>query len=263
MRKKDRYQEFGKCNQVMLSEEKIIISNVEKAIHGTPNAAIIGSNGEKPLIDFFNRYFPKVFSVETGYFITKKGNRSPQVDILVLDSRFPILCRNVDNSVLAMTESVIACISVKTGIQRREIKNINNWSEKINTISKNIFPANCWKQIAIDAIGYKTNQTVKGLSHNYFNESKNNKEIADLCLLRASENKQNELNPFGYHLWWERLKLPITVKTISPLSDFFYRLLQETYHILDERNYNNRHIHNFLNDYFKWGSQKHWIACQQ
>ncbi|WP_418115024.1 DUF6602 domain-containing protein [Vibrio scophthalmi] len=41
------------------------------------------------LLEFFNRYLPPTFKAVSEHFITPNGNISPQIDIMILDSRIP------------------------------------------------------------------------------------------------------------------------------------------------------------------------------
>lgn len=114
----------GTTNQIIQQEEKAILLAVDRALSSSSNSQIVGKNGELPILDFLNRYLPPTFKVASGHFITPKGNLSPQLDIMVMDSRYPLLSQNLDGSVLAMLHSIIYAIEVKTNITSSDVKKI-------------------------------------------------------------------------------------------------------------------------------------------
>jgi len=246
--------EFGKVNRVMLEEENSIISSVNKALSSSMNSAIIGRNGEIPLKDFLIKYLPKCFMVESGHFIDTKSNISPQIDIMILDSRFPVLVRNSDDSVLAMGHSVICCISVKSKVIKREIKEIIEWAEKINSFSNSLYPRG-WKEITLESIAYIADSSTEKIKENFFELSKKTREI-DLTVLRKNTKEQKTDSIEGFHMWWENLKSEEIISTASPLSDFLFGLIQNSYYTLDARNLNYKKIGEIIMGYLTWGSIK-------
>jgi|SRR3989344_4201160 len=242
-------------NPTMLQEEIALISFVNKSIGSSRNSAIIGQNGEIPLRNFLKRHLPNIFIVESGHFTDGHGNISPQVDILLLDSRFPVLARNSDGSVLAMGESVIACISIKSKIVKRDIDELIEWSKKIGFFSNKIYPSG-WKEISLRGIGYVAGNYSEKIVDNFFEASKKMRKI-DLMILRKIDKEQLlKKQPIGFYMWWEILKLEMIHPTCSPLSDFLYDLMQNAYEILDSRKIKFVDIHNALHNYFKWGTLK-------
>jgi hypothetical protein len=104
----------------VFQEERIMVAEVDKAcVLG--NAQLIGSNGERPLLLFFNRYLPSTMKAVTGKFATPSGVLSPQIDIMIVDSRYPMMSHHSDNTVIVMLHSLIQTIEVKTSMGKREI----------------------------------------------------------------------------------------------------------------------------------------------
>ena len=84
-----------------------MLACVNKAITSSSNAQTIGRNGEIPLRDFLNHYLPYTFRATTGHFVTPEGELSPQLDVMILDTRYPLLAHNADSSVLSMLHAVV------------------------------------------------------------------------------------------------------------------------------------------------------------
>jgi uncharacterized protein DUF6602 len=104
----------GTVNPIIQQEEEMMIAAVDKALATSGNAQIIGRNGELPLIGFFNRHLPYTIRAHTGHFVAPDGSLSPQLDVVLVDARYPLLAQNVDGSVLVMLHSVLKTIEVKT-----------------------------------------------------------------------------------------------------------------------------------------------------
>jgi len=121
--------EHGKPNPIFVSEEQGLLAAVDKALGSTPSSQSIGRSGEIPLRDFLNRYLPYTIRAVTGHFVPPSGRLSPQIDIMILDARYPLLAENADGSVLAMLHSVIKTIEVKTRITTRDISKA--WKDAI------------------------------------------------------------------------------------------------------------------------------------
>ena len=97
----------GAVNPIIQQEEKMMIATVDKALATSGNAQIIGRNGELPLIQFLNRHLPYTIRAHTGHFVAPDGSLSPQLDVVLVDARYPLLAQNADGSVLVMLHSVL------------------------------------------------------------------------------------------------------------------------------------------------------------
>jgi hypothetical protein len=240
-------QRHGESNPVFLQEERIMIAEVEKALE-IGNAQIIGRNGELPLLSFFNRYLPSTFRAVTGKFITPSGVLSPQIDIMVVDSRYPLLSQNKDGSVVVMLHSLIETIEVKTNIGKREVVAMLKSTKRLHQLILQVFPPYVFGTVSLAAIAYKSSLTRKTICRHVFDD-----EYSDfnLTLLRIKENKNpNEPDHIGvlfhnepsyqedptaaeYPSEWTSM----AVRTLSPLSDFYYDLVRNGYYALDARGF--------------------------
>ena len=125
--------EHGTPNPILREEEKSMLAVVDRAVASTSNAQIIGRNGEIPLRDFLNRYLPYTLRAETGHFLAPNGELSPQIDVMLLDARYPLLAQNEDGSVLAMLHSVVTTLEVKTRLTTNHIAKM--WQDAVRIMS--------------------------------------------------------------------------------------------------------------------------------
>ena len=114
----------GTPNVIIQAEERSILAAVDQALASSTNAQTIGANGEIPLKRFFNRYLPVTLRAAGGHFLTPSGKMSPQIDIMILDSRYPLLSENSDGSVLAMLHSVVGTIECRTRIKAAGVEKL-------------------------------------------------------------------------------------------------------------------------------------------
>lgn len=250
----------GTPNPVIVKEEDLIIAKVQRALSSTSNSQIIGRNGEIPLRDFFARYLPNVLRVGSGHFVSPNGILSPEIDIMILDSRYPLLAENEDGSVLAMLHSVIATIEVKTNLKSNDIKKMWQDSERLSRLASEI------PEFYIDIYGfaYKCGSRLSTIESKYVSEAKPGVTSLDIYLLRLHPNDQCKQN-VGIELHFEPVDdlesedvieghLSIPCASHSPLSDLYYRLVQNSYFTLGSRMINFSMLGNHMNNYLKWST---------
>lgn len=274
-----KYQhQHGTKNPVIEQEEKAILLSVDRALSSSPNAQTIGRNGELPLIEFLNRYLPPTFRVASGHFITPNGNISSQIDIMILDSRYPLLSENLDGSVLAMLHSVIQTIEVKTNLTSGDVKKISNDIRKIRELMNEIEIFNCdgcFSSPITNAFAYRIKNKLETIEHHFQENSKPDAFHFDLIILRL-QNKDFNNKEVGCELHYE----PISKEDIdnledeneidecsftngflfgtraiyTPLSDIYYSLVQNGYYILGERDFTFQDIGIHMMSYMSWST---------
>ena len=129
-----RKQRHGHVNAILAQEERALIASLEKSEHSTTNSQILGRNGEIGIRDFLNRYLPICFRAVNGHFVTPSGQLSPEIDVIIMDARYPLLSQNEDGSVVAMLHSVIATIEVKLTLVKKEIAKIKKSGKRITLL---------------------------------------------------------------------------------------------------------------------------------
>lgn len=259
-------REHGQVNRLFLEEERTMLAGVDKAKQ-VGNPQIIGANGEKPLLAFFSRYLPAILRPVSGKFITPSGALSPQIDLMIMDSRYPLLCENSDGSVLIMLHSLIQTVEVKTCVRKRDISAMIKAAKIIKRLSTEVFPKNVCRTVATAAIAYRSGMSTNALERNFFGYDSGNYNHLELTVWRLNESK--ERRAVGAFLrreeapeddrdpedpaWPGRWK-PEFIKTFAPLSDFYYDLVRRGYDTLDSRAFSLRDISEHMMSYMVWGT---------
>lgn len=258
--------EHGTPNPIMQSEEEAMFAKIDKALHSSGNAQTIGRAGELPLLQFFDRHLPNTLKVKSDHFVTPDGYLSPQIDIMVLDSRYPLLSENEDGSVLAMLHSVIHCIEVKTNIRSSDLKKIWKNSRTLQLLFKEVFRyATDFENIGNSAIAYRSNVRLETLEDNYFDIFKTIEGYTDLTLLRIPEKDQIGEHRVGmeFHLEPDYDDdtggipvnfIPMVIPKYTPLSDYYYQLVQNSYYNLSSREFDFAKIGSHINKYMSWST---------
>ena len=178
-----------------------MIAAINRALASTSNAQIIGRNGEMPLRDFLNRYLPYTLHAATGHFVTPSGRLSPQIDIMLLDPRYPLLSENADGSVLVMLHSVVATIEVKTRLASKDIRKMREDAIKINTLAGEVegyaYNTEGWGMIEPWGFAYGCTNRLNTLEDKYTREGKPEEAGLDICLLRSHPKDAMHVQPLG------------------------------------------------------------------
>lgn len=268
--------EHGTRNPVIEQEEKSILLAVDRALSSSSNSQTIGRNGELPLLDFLNRYLPPTFRAVSGHFMTPNGNISPQIDVMILDSRYPLLAENLDGSVLAMLHSIIQTIEVKTNLTSTDLNKISSDTKKIRSLMNEVDNfINCDSFCApiTTVLAYRIKNRLETIEQSFQKHSEPDTFHFDLTILRLSEIKSKEV---GCELHYEPIStedLAVLQKengvsvsffkgnfifipraTYSPLSDVYYKLVQNGYYILGERDFTFNDIGAHIMSYMSWST---------
>jgi hypothetical protein len=106
------------------------------------------------------------------------------MDVLILDSRYPLLSHNKDGSVIAMLHSVVHVIEVKTSVGKRDISAVLKGAAKVFALSTSVFPKHLHGAIGIVAIGYGSSIRLSTIEAHFFDRAYQVREC-DLLLLRV------------------------------------------------------------------------------
>lgn len=270
--------QHGTKNPIIEQEEKSILLAVDRALSSSSNSQTIGRNGEIPLLEFLNRYLPPTFKSVSGHFITPKGNISPQIDVMVLDSRYPLLAENMDGSVLAMLHSVIHTIEVKTNLTSSDIKKISSSTQKIRMLISelNIFSDyDSFISPITHVLAYRSKNRLNTIEAAFQKYCDPRSFHFDLSILRLSEPDINN-SEVGCELHFEPVSsegvidmkknygapdscfkgkfLFGTRPSYSPLSDFYYELVQNGYYMLGDREFSFNDIGQHIMEYMSWST---------
>ncbi len=268
----------GTKNPVIEQEEKSILLAVDRALSSSSNSQTIGRNGELPLLAFLNRYLPPTFRAVSGHFITPNGTISPQIDVMIIDSRYPLLAENLDGSVLAMLHSVIQTTEVKTNLTSADIKKISSDTKKIRILMNEVDIFNGCESFSAPithAFAYRIKNKLETIEQSFQEHCEPDIFHFDLTILRLLESnlKSKEI---GCQLHYEPLTtegmnelkdehdVPIsnfkgeflfgTSASYTPLSDIYYSLVQNGYYMLGDRNFTFNDIGEHVMSYMNWST---------
>lgn len=249
-------QGHGHTNKIFLQEEVGIIASIDKVTQSSGNPQILGRNGEKCLVGFLNKYLPNCFRAISGHFVTPSGVLSPEIDVMIIDARYPYLSQNEDGTIVAMLHSVIATIEVKLSVTKGEIKKIRKNSIITTKLTSEVFPSPVSMNSLVQyGFAYKTKLNLKTLAKHFFMNYKKLDPLIDLYVLRLKESDQTgDEGPLGASLWLETSRFPAISTSLAPLSDFYYSLLQNSYYTLDERNITFGDLGKHMSKYMSWGT---------
>lgn len=228
----------GSTNHIIKEQEKYLLATVDRALASSSNSQIIGSNGELPLRNFLSEHLPYTFKVATGHFIAPSGKLSPQVDIMVLDARYPFLNVNLDGSVLAMLHSVVATIEVKTNITSKDVKKVCSDSKKLHRLYDEIYSDDDdWNRAFTKCFAYRSKIRLKTLASAFYENADPFKAYFDLHLMRLHASDQKLSEQIGVELHFEpdieegnnsvESYFLCEMYKKTPLSDLYYELVQK------------------------------------
>lgn len=255
-----RKQRHGYKNEVILEEENTLLALRQKVLNSTTNSQILGRNGEVGIRDFLTRYLPSCFRVASGHFVTANGVLSPEIDILIVDSRFPYVPQNIDGSAIVTLDSVLATIEVKLSLGKREIQKIRSNSIILHKLSSGHIYKSSTKhdaRFAQYSVAYKARLGLQTVADHFFENYKKIEDPAtDLYILRLIGKDQiyKKEGEIGANLWLEGSEDPSKLTTLSPLSDFYYRLIQNAYYTEAERKIDYFELGKIMCDYMSWGT---------
>lgn len=263
--KKNYKHRHGTPNTIIQEQEKSILAVIDRANASSSNSMVIGNNGEVPLRRFLCEHLPYTLKAASGHFITPTGILSPQIDILILDARYPLLNINPDGSVLAMLHSVISTIEIKTNLTSSDIKKICKDSLEINRLFNEVFenPEDFGRQ-STSAFAYRSTIKINTVTSTYSDNHDPFNMDLDLYIMRLHKSDQPNEEELGALIHYEPeidsdTPEPTSYDLISilqrtPLSDFYYCLVQNSYYTLGSRNTTELDIGQHLMDYMAWST---------
>jgi len=243
----------GQVNTIFMAVEADLRAKIQKARRSTSNPQIMGRNGEKPIVEFLNKHLPSCFVARTGHFTTPSGKLSPQIDVMITDSRYPLLAENEDGSCLAMLHSVIHTIEVKLSLTAPELRRIRVNGGHILGLAEEAIPSSGWGCIGQTALAYDSRLRIRTLMKHYFSgELPVPGEVFVLRVLDSDRGPDGFAH--GVRIWAELDFGPTNAPTASPLSDLYYELVQTGFYCLSARNYDFNDLGEQMIKYMEWGS---------
>jgi len=190
------------------------------------------------------------------------------MDLMILDTRYPLLAQNADGSVLAMLHGVVRTFEVKTRMTTRNVK--ITWQNakgvmELNDEVEAYRPSGSFKAINADAIAYRIATRLESIDSAYQGSRRPTEGGFDVYILRLSpaEQPSNKVH-VGAELHFEPeiddsgkdldTYLPTCRLSHTPLSDVYYGLVQNSYYTLADRNWSFGEIGQHVTHYMSWAT---------
>jgi len=188
--------------------------------------------------------------------VTPSGQLSPELDVILMDARYPLLSQNEDGSVVAMLHSVIATIEVKLALVKKEILKIRKSGKAVSDLQRETFPqVGTWGGVMQFAVAYRSGIMLATVEKHYFDGWSEDDPCGDINILRVHQRDQDgDEGPLGAHVWLEGGDLPSISTTLAPLSDFYYELVQGSFYTLAHRGFEFTHVGQHMMEYMAWGT---------
>ncbi len=266
MKRRNIKHKHGTPNPILAREEEGMIAAVDKALAASANPQIIGRNGELPLVQFLNRHLPYTMRALTGHFIAPDGELSPQIDVLIVDPRYPLLAQHLDGSVLAMLHSVLRIIEVKTKLRSGDIKKAWTDARLIQKLASQVPPKDNL-YVRTNLFSYRAGHRLDTLEERYIEFGCPDEANLDSYVLRLPEQDQPPQTTLGVELHFEPISeeerdvpeerwMPTTRPSYTILSDLYYQVVQDSYYELQGRDYAFGDIGRHVNDYMSWSTYR-------
>jgi len=258
--------EHGTPNPVIAEEEKSLLAIVDRALKSTSNSQTIGRNGEVPLRNFLERYLPFTLRAATGHFIPSSGRLSPQIDVMILDARYPLLAQNADGSVLALLHSVVHTIEVKTRLTTTNMAIAWNNAAKIMSLASEVTGyGEGHGSIRTSAFAYRSRNSLDAIEDKYSHLEDPENTGLDIYIMRLADRDQTGSKPLGVELHFEPTfesenshietgVTPTCRASYTPLSDLYYWIVQDSYYRLAARNQSFSSIGEDVMNYLSWAT---------
>lgn len=265
--------EHGTRNPILAQEEHAILLTVEKALASSPNSQTIGRNGELPFLRFLQRYLPQTLKAVSGHFITPAGVVSPQLDVIIVDARYPLLAENADGSALVMLHSVLRTFEIKTNLKTKDIQKSLQAAKQVELLAKEVpefgyIDSFSYPQSLL--VAYNCAHRLSSLEKALFSDIDAERVHMDAILLRYHAADQVSREAVGGELHLEPSfpgeeggegplaggYFPMSRPSHTPLSDLYYSLVQDSYYTLGDRNFSFHEIGAHFNDYMNWSTAR-------
>lgn len=248
----------GIANERFSAEQDAMVAQLALADGG--NGAAVGGDGELLVTDFLNRYLPPQLRAQKGHYRKTDGTLSREIDVMVLDSRFPILNETRGGIVHALQHAVLCVVEVKRTLGGREVAAIRK--DVLALESDHAQPSRWtsagwggrWRPPAALALAYRSDGTLETLAGHMFRQPA---AWCDVFVLRHGHGCGGAPPGVGALIRVEGTPddyTGMTCRTVHPLSDFYYMLVQQAFEALADRAIPDNAVGRVINAYYSWGT---------
>jgi hypothetical protein len=247
---------LGLANSKFAHEQSSMVARLAQSEGG--NNSSIGQQGEVLVLAFLDKYLPPQFIARKGHYRKIDGSLSREIDVMILDSRFPVLNETEAGVVHGVQHALVAAIEVKRTLGQAELSSIRNDALALAAdISQTPVLADKpvkWSKPACLALAFRSSLRLDTLAVHYFTSPPT---WCDVYVLEHGFDCRNVSPNVGAFLHTEGDgdgAFGTSARTENPLSDFYYMLLECCYTVVAERNILDASLRGIVASYYNWSN---------
>lgn len=247
----------GVANEKFSAEQRIMLAELEKSKGG--NNASLGDDGELLVTGFLSRFLPPQFRAYKGHYRKINGDLSREIDVMIVDSRFPILNETKSGVVHVMQHALLCTVEVKRTLGKTQISTIRKdilalHKDKVQqpalSIENNLF----WSPPTTVVLAFRSDSTLQTLVDHFYK-----RPIAwgDMFILEHDFECRGTDRGIGALIRIEGTKSDyecMTCRIENPLSDFYYMLIEQSFDVLSTRGLPDGAMRDVISSYYNWST---------
>jgi hypothetical protein len=225
-------------NPRFLQEEEFMLQAIGSVFPSDQTSFSTENRGLVPLYDFFCRYLPPMVAPAMGRIGFPNCEVSRPIDILILDSRYPLLSFYPDGLVIAPLHSVLAAIAVIPTLTLATVAELKEGIDYVNSLASPLL----LDDGSMKCAGFVYRSDLK-LSE--IESSEQGQKNSSITIMRFSQENQGNESLIGY---------VDGAVSPNPLDVFYSDLVRDLFRILAIRQYDQDGLQSRLALYKDWPS---------
>jgi hypothetical protein len=247
-------------------EEEVLLAAVDRMLAPERSGHTVGESGfTVPLRDVLNGYLPRSLRAVAARITAPNDRVSPEIGVLIVDSRYPILSEDLDGFVVAMLHSVVAIVQVRSVLTGGAIAEM--WKDAVETAilatQAEGYAGRGRGAVTICGFAYRATDSLDALEESYRKEVKRDIAGFDLTILRLRADDQVFRGFPGVEFCGEMASSggdrteSVEIQMhfhFSPLSDFCRNLVSNAYRTLGFRHQTDDEVEQHFAEYPSWST---------
>lgn len=123
-----------------VAEQKVLATQLELSCSSITHDGTMGDVNEQHFIDFFRKYLPLRYGVDTGIVIDSTGATSDQIDIVIFDRQYTPTLLDQKSHRFIPAEAVYAVFEVKPEINKTYLEYAANKAASVRKLTRTSVP---------------------------------------------------------------------------------------------------------------------------
>jgi hypothetical protein len=225
-------------NPRFFQDEEFMLQAVGSVFPSDKTSFSMENRGLVPLYDFFCRYLPPMVAPAMGRIGFPNCEVSRPIDILILDSRYPLLSFYPDGLVIAPLHSVLAIIAVTPMLTLSTVAELREGINYANSLASPLLSDDGSMKCA--GFAYRSDLKLSEIE-----SSGQCQKNSGISIMRLSQEDQGTESSIGY---------VDGAVSPNPLDAFYSELVRDLFRILAIRQYDQDGIQSRLALYKDWPS---------